>query len=199
MFGTRTVVALCAFLFAACCNAEWLLKPATERVQPGEILEVTVFVVNDTKAAFGEGLPARLPANARTPTASATLTLEAVDPPPELGAPIASGSFRKQVYRVRIPENLSGTVQIALEHVPTAKLHVAVEAAHREATAVAAAEPALLRVDTVPEPVLSPYEPIYFLVGTRGPNTARFQLSFKYRLFDERGALARMLPGVDKI
>jgi outer membrane phospholipase A len=34
------------------------------------------------------------------------------------------------------------------------------------------------------EPPLSENDPMYFIMGSRGPTTARFQLSFKYRLFD---------------
>ena len=34
------------------------------------------------------------------------------------------------------------------------------------------------------EPPLSENDPMYFVVGTRGGASARFQLSFKYRLFD---------------
>jgi outer membrane phospholipase A len=199
MRSTCIVIAFCLLLLAGTSRAEWLLKPETERVQGGQWLEVTVFVLNDTRSAITEGLPARLPANARSANASATVTLEAVEPTPQLSAPIAPGTFRKQRYRVRIPENLSGAVAIALEHVPTARVHVAVDAASGPTPLAAENDSTLLRVDTVPEPVLSPYEPMYFLAGMRGPNTARFQLSFKYRLFDERGALARVVPGLDKM
>jgi outer membrane phospholipase A len=34
------------------------------------------------------------------------------------------------------------------------------------------------------EPPLTQNEPVYFVMGTRGGTNARFQLSFKYRLFD---------------
>jgi len=34
------------------------------------------------------------------------------------------------------------------------------------------------------EPPLTENEPVYFIMGTRGGTNARFQLSFKYRLFD---------------
>ena len=44
------------------------------------------------------------------------------------------------------------------------------------------------------EPPLSENEPIYFSVGTRGDTTARFQLSFKYRLFDRQLGWGRDWP-----
>ena len=199
MNWTRVVIALCLFALPRVSLAEWLLKPATDTVKAGQWLEVAVFVVNDTGSSFNEGIPARLPASARSASSSATVTLEAVDPPAALSTPIPPGGFRKQLYRVRIPENLGGAVQIALEHVPAARVHVAVDAASGPTAVARETDSTLLRVDTVPEPVLSPYEPMYILAGMRGPNTARFQLSFKYRLFDERGALAKLVPGLDKV
>jgi outer membrane phospholipase A len=39
------------------------------------------------------------------------------------------------------------------------------------------------------------YEPVYFIAGTKSPN-AKFQLSFKYRLFSERGSLMKDRPAL---
>lgn len=47
-----------------------------------------------------------------------------------------------------------------------------------------------------PEEALSVNEPMYFLVGDGTELNARFQLSFKYRMFDERGRLAKALPAL---
>jgi outer membrane phospholipase A len=201
--GKRIGVAACAIALLGWTlggRAEWLLQPGTERVQAGHVLDVVVYVVNDTSSPIPEGMPQKLPANARSADNAATVTLEAVDPAPDLGAPIAPGAFRKQRYQVRIPENLRGAVQIALERLPLARTHVAVDAASSAPAQAQLREPdPILRVDTVPEPALSPHEPMYFLWGFRGADTARFQLSFKYRLLDERGVLARILPGIGGI
>jgi outer membrane phospholipase A len=51
------------------------------------------------------------------------------------------------------------------------------------------AEPA--REEALP---LSAFEPIYFAVGARGETTARFQISFKYRLFDRDQGWGTDLP-----
>jgi phospholipase A1 len=51
-------------------------------------------------------------------------------------------------------------------------------------------EPPALR----PAEALSVHEPMYFLLGDGSQFTARFQLSFKYRIFDERGWLTQRLP-----
>jgi outer membrane phospholipase A len=187
-------------------RADWLLQPDTERVRAGEPLDVIVYVVNDGTAPIEQGLPLRLPANARSAETAATLTLEAVDPPPDLAAPIAPGTFRKQRYRAHLPQTLRGTVQIALERLPLARLNVAVDAVDPPpATAASSARlqpeqtAGAWRMDTIAEPVLSPYEPMYFLIGGRGTDTARFQMSFKYRLFDERWTLAQLWPAISGI
>jgi phospholipase A1 len=44
------------------------------------------------------------------------------------------------------------------------------------------------------EPPLTENEPVYFVVGTRGGTNARFQLSFKYRLFDRQLGWGRDQP-----
>lgn len=44
------------------------------------------------------------------------------------------------------------------------------------------------------EPPLTENEPVYFVMGTRGGTNARFQLSFKYRLFDRTLGWGRGAP-----
>ena len=44
------------------------------------------------------------------------------------------------------------------------------------------------------EPPLSENDPMYFIVGTRGGTSARFQLSFKYRLFDASAGFGQEQP-----
>lgn len=61
-------------------------------------------------------------------------------------------------------------------------------------------EVAAASADAVPPPfasdasVLLPHEPMYFVVGDRGGVNARFQLSFKYHIFDPASHLAQWLP-----
>ena len=38
------------------------------------------------------------------------------------------------------------------------------------------------------------HEPMYFLIGGRDPVSARFQFSFRYRIFDEQGVVAENIP-----
>lgn len=54
-------------------------------------------------------------------------------------------------------------------------------------------------VDKPPPIALSIYEPVYFIVGGDGGLNAKFQLSFRYRLFDNKGRLASRLPWIDDL
>ncbi|HVF16946.1 MAG TPA: phospholipase A, partial [Steroidobacteraceae bacterium] len=54
-------------------------------------------------------------------------------------------------------------------------------------------------VDKPPVLAVSVYEPVYFLVGGDGGLNAKFQISFRYRLFDGKGALASRLPWIDDL
>lgn len=47
--------------------------------------------------------------------------------------------------------------------------------------------------------VFSPHEPMYFVVGNREGNNARFQLSFKYQIFDPQSYPAHLLPPLSGI
>uniref|UniRef100_UPI002FDD0E53 phospholipase A n=1 Tax=Pelomicrobium sp. TaxID=2815319 RepID=UPI002FDD0E53 len=50
-----------------------------------------------------------------------------------------------------------------------------------------------------PFALISPYEPLYFIYGTRDGENAKFQLSFKYRFVRPDRDLARLLPGIEDI
>jgi outer membrane phospholipase A len=56
-----------------------------------------------------------------------------------------------------------------------------------------------LPVSVADDFVFSPHEPMYFVVGNRGGNNARFQLSFKYQIFDPQSYPARLLPPLSGI
>lgn len=54
-------------------------------------------------------------------------------------------------------------------------------------------------VDKPPPLALSVYEPVYFLIGGDGGLNAKFQISLRYRLFDDQGRLAQRLPWIDDL
>jgi outer membrane phospholipase A len=54
-------------------------------------------------------------------------------------------------------------------------------------------------VDKPPPLAVSVYEPVYVIVGGDDGLNAKFQISFRYRLFDGQGALASRLPWIDDL
>jgi len=77
---------------------------------------------------------------------------------------------------------------------------LAFSAAAEDEPAAAKPQPNVMETFTVNEtqdgfePPLTENEPVYFGVGTRGGGSARFQLSFKYRLFDRKLGWGRGAP-----
>ncbi|PZN31164.1 MAG: phospholipase, partial [Proteobacteria bacterium] len=52
----------------------------------------------------------------------------------------------------------------------------------------------------VPPPLaLSVYEPMYFIVGGDEGFNAKFQISLRFRMFDDQGPLAQRLPWIDDL
>jgi len=98
----------------------------------------------------------------------------------------------RRIYRGVLPANLSGLVRVELAGAESNRLvlvisapdtieqmHSQVDSAITPVTQPGGTENLLFPVN---EPVLSANEPIYIVMGSGG--TARFQLSFKYRIFD---------------
>lgn len=115
--------------------------------------------------------------------------------------PAVAGDVRR-VYRGVVPGGLSGLVRVELSDVASNRLALLVGQPDTiDAMSTAEAREAVLdvpldRADALlalppDEPALSMYEPMYFVVGGSDDLTARFQLSFKYRMLDPDGLPAR--------
>lgn len=163
----------------------WLIAATSESVRAGERLALDA--VRPDAAPWPENLRLRL-----TDEDSATeieLAAEGVD----------DGNRRR--YAASLPERLSGLVRAELADRTSNRIALVVAAADpiqrmgRPGPALAVA-PGTTPLPTE-EPALSANEPVYFVAGTRGGANARFQLSFKYRLFDPAGTPVRTLPFLD--
>jgi hypothetical protein len=67
------------------------------------------------------------------------------------------------------------------------------------APAAPAASSGTALIDKPPPLAVSVYEPVYFIVGGDGGLNAKFQISLRFRLFDNHGRLARRLPWIDDL
>ena len=148
---------------ALLAQGDWVIVSKTAKAEAGRPFEVTVI------APSGHNPPEEIEARMKVDVAEITLTLKA-------SAPALDG---QRPYAAPMPVSAAGPVSLQLSDFPSNVLVLIV------------ARPAGDTVQTLTglgpggrEPPLSENDPMYFVVGTRGGTSARFQLSFKYRLFD---------------
>jgi phospholipase A1 len=111
--------------------------------------------------------------------------------PLRAAAPAKDG---RRDYSTAFPPELEGTGRIELAQQASSVLLVQLKAGLRAAEMVDNLARIQGREETTGvvnlarrKAALSEHEPMYFVAGSRGPTTARFQLSFKYRIFDPDG------------
>lgn len=185
----RTNVLLAGLLAALTSlpvQADLLLATRQTQIEPGLPLTLTVI------STAGETLPDDLKARVIVGVRAADVALRA-------SAPAEAG---RREYAAVFPTDLEGTGRIELTSAASSVLLVQLKPAPLAAGAVAVTTPAAVRAANgdaaTGEPVgvvnlgrnrlgLSTHEPVYFVAGSRGDTTARFQLSFKFRLFDPDG------------
>ncbi len=118
--------------------------------------------------------------------------------------------FRRIPYEVRLPFDVHGTVTARSLDIETRPLMFQVlpadevtppdTATAQVASADApAAPPAPLTRQSAFLSALSAYEPVYFSAGSHGGANAKFQVSLKFRLFNEDAGLARRVPALGQL
>jgi len=169
-------LALAVLLQASLCLGaapEWLIASPQGRAAAGEAFELIV------AGPPGEPLPEEIDVRLRTQFEERIVSLRA-------SAPAQDG---RRSYSAVMPADLAGAVSVELAGRSSSVLRLA----------VGEAPDALLpgtgrRARGEYEPPLSENDPMYFIVGARDGYSARFQLSFKYRLFDTGSGFGRDQP-----
>jgi len=164
--------------------AERLLVLDETTVEPGRAGRATVV---DTLAQAQ--LPDALLATAQIDETLVPVTLRADG--------LQDGPSRRYVFVW--PNTLSGFARVALKDVARNEVLVqvtgagtlATDAAHVPEPDAASVEDVVRQSDT---PALSTNEPMYFLVSPDSDLSARFQLSFKYRLFERDRGFGSLIP-----
>ena len=183
------LLAACAALSLSCAALAapgWIIATPSETIQSGETLQLEA-VRPDESTPWPAFLRLKLIADQQT---------EIIIFYPDATAP-ASG-FR-QVYAAALPPSLSGQLKMELADVASNRLMLLATAPDAQASNVF--PETVGRIDTIPvdEPALSAHEPAYFLVGTRNGLNARYQLSFKYRIFDAESSPAQWWPALGQL
>lgn len=179
-------------------TADWLLAAPTPRVSPGQAFEIVV-----TGEPGEAGWPSRLSALIELRGSCPRIALELTT----IGAPGPS----RQRYLGRWPIEAMGVTRLTLADATHASLLLEAastpsghsppgdDQAESAAAAQTAADPSLISpadaADAIVEPTaLDFHEPMYIVFGGKHPKSARYQLSFRYRLFDTQGIVAQNLP-----
>jgi outer membrane phospholipase A len=149
--------------------ADWVISARDARVEAGAQFEIVVI------APPREPLPQELVMRVGVDVAEILLTMKATGPEQD----------GRRTYSALMPA-AAGTVTLRLADRPSNLLVLV--ASRRDAVQT------LTVVGEEREPPLSENDPMYFVIGTRGGTNARFQLSFKYRLFDAVSGLGQDRP-----
>jgi phospholipase A1/A2 len=166
-------LALLALLLAAlpAAAADWVIVSTSGRAEAGARFEIVVI------PPPGHPAPEELPVRLGVEVTEIALTLK----------PVGPQNDGRRAYAGAMPSSAQGPVTVRLLDYPSNMLVII---AQRGNAGFGAAR-------TLPdevEPPLAENDPMYFVVGTRGGTTARFQLSFKYRLFDATAGLGQEQP-----
>jgi outer membrane phospholipase A len=183
----------------------------TEPASPGGQLSVWLIVLNGSDRAGTYTFPRSLEFLLRLGERATTQVGGLRNPGDAGGTVIPPGGHMRREYLIPMPEGMEGSVVLSARAVGANP--VAVEVRHAAATAPsqppggdaakASAAPPPAPAPTGEEPASTRFfkehffghEPFYFAAGPEYPN-AKFQISFKYRLFSDTGYLATHYPAV---
>lgn len=201
------VLLVVVLMQAGIANAALVVSSTTARAAPGALLHLDLTITNDESEPLVVDLPT--PMRVRFENETAVSTLDFI--------PARSGRIEvapREFVRIRLsgtlPAQAQGTVTLIPSGLETNYVVVQIDSSPQAArpvleqnTAGATTAPAApgesLLIDKPPPLAISVYEPVYFLIGGDGGLNAKFQLSFRYRLFEEHGELAEKFPWIDDL
>jgi outer membrane phospholipase A len=181
---------------AGAADLDMVLASPPVPVLAGIPVVLDLYLQNNTDAAIVRELPFALPCRIDTGRTTVTVNADLMDWKAGSRVEIPGRGIAKRQYTVTLPAYAMGTVQIILETLETNPIIIPVEQAPPEAWV--GQQVPLDEGPTMQQSVLdnlSFHEPMYFLLGVvPGLDQSKFQLSFKYRLFNPKGYLAEKAP-----
>lgn len=181
----RPVLALVSLAMPGMAAADILLSSSEPIVRPHVPVVIHVTVTNPGSAPQTTELPKQLPAQVTMDTKTRQITLHRVgDGEDVLQVTLAPGEFHRQDYVGELPRGFLGAIVLTASGMQSGPLLLEVRQSP----------------STEPPPLaVSVYEPVYFIAGGDGGLNAKFQISFRYQLFDSRSSLVRSLPVLDNL
>jgi phospholipase A1/A2 len=190
-------------LFAGSGYADALLSTSAPKIARGAPLQLELTLLNSSDEPQVFDVPEEL--HLRVETQSSLATVVARSSRSGEITVEAHGFIRLQVQAV-LPEAIVGHITVDATGFDTNPVVLQITAEQEESAALVESPPKKTTwnaqytlVDKPPPIPISVYEPIYFLVGGDGGLNAKFQLSLRYRLFDDEGRLASHLPWIDDL
>jgi phospholipase A1 len=203
----RVIFAVFVMTVAMQASADILISTSSPRVAPGGALELKLTITNEGAQPLTIDLPA--PLHLRLDTGSAVTILDVV---PDRAGEIVIQPNEFAIVRLngRLPSEAQGIVTLTATGLQTNTIALQLDGSQPSSQELTASEaPAVAPspradddaklVDKPPPLAVSVYEPVYFLIGDDDGLNAKFQISFRYRLFDGQGSLARRLPWIDDL
>lgn len=185
-------------------GGEVLVIAPGEPVVAGSVVTFELYFKNDGDEIRMVSPPKIIVARLSAERTSSPLELRAEREESVSPLRLAPRAFARIVYTATLPLSLEGPVRLSLESMAANPVllvvrpaPVSTSVAGTPTTAPRAAEPS--PPQPAPFALISSYEPLYFIYGTRGGESAKFQLSFKYRFVRPDRDLARLLPGIEDI
>ncbi|HEU4601333.1 MAG TPA: phospholipase A [Steroidobacteraceae bacterium] len=199
----RIIGSLAVLLLARVVSADALLSTSTTKVAQGAPLQLELTLLNPTNEPEVVEVPDELHLRLETQNRLATVVARSSQSGEITVEP--HGFVRLQV-QASLPKAMVGQVTVAATGFDTNPVALQIAGDEKDATALTEVPPPkstwnaqYTLVDKPPPIPISVYEPIYFLVGGDGGLNAKFQLSLRYRLFDDKGRLANHLPWIDDL
>lgn len=201
----RTMFLLLAVCVSTAAAADVTLSSSQVRFSAGGVVDLIMTITNDSAESLRVDLPERVHVRLETPQAVSTLEFV-----PQRSGEIVVGQnqFARIPLRGAVPNSAIGQVTLQLTGFTANPLLVQIEPASPAAQLARQDDDEYRRqaeqnesrlVDKPPPLAVSVYEPVYFIVGGDGGLNAKFQISFRYQLFDGNGSWARHLPWIDDL
>lgn len=196
------VLLICALLWPALGRGEGLtplLLFAEQQLTAGDQAELSVFFHNQSADPVRLEPPAPLFLELITTSGTTRQVQAHLIDAPEVHE-LAPGHFHRLAYRMFLPRDLSGLIQVRFAEAATAAVVLQLSPPASVTDATPAADEvtyhSLKDLESLYQSYsadLFTYEPIYFLVGT-DPAKSKLQFSFKYRIFNQSGSLSDRYP-----
>jgi outer membrane phospholipase A len=183
---------------------ETVLMTPTGTPQAGQNMVFSVFFNNTGDNETLVNLPIRVHCVLKSSDQRVETVASLLQPASVESFRICGKCFEKVRYSLTLPQTLNGPVSMKISDLDGAAMMFRVDAELPQPEAVESVTSDSQEFETLDslfelyQPYLknlAAYEPMYFLIGT-DPEDSKFQVSFKYRFFNDKGTLAQKYPWV---